>query len=494
MVCLVLGGGIDFQYDGSGTLRYCNISNATKGIHLSQYGEVSNCNIHDNTLCGIYLPMSSTYITNNQIRNNGYYGIYAQSETNSVIKGNIITGNSIAGIYYDLYSTLGVNSGSASNAIRNNGSGISFSYNSDAYFGDSGIGGSNSICGNSGYEVSATSNSYVIVQGNWWGNNPPNASEFYADGTSYIDRSSPLSSDPNPTMQKINPLAFNTPVLDAAQSSVIDWGSFFDDDITEALQLFIAGNYQDAANKFEKKFNKEKDVKKKKYVLAKISQCYSKMGKKGFIDYLNNNVRPELSKDDELYAVALELEYLSFLREGKFESAVKNLNYIRDNFSTNEEMYKHSLFNLGFVYGEYLKDINKAKEYLTELETKYPNDYLVLNGKMLILDEDPGNFSNKDQFKIANSSTSNPNQFELLNFPNPFNPTTKISFSIPQKSQIRIKVFDVLGREVANLADGVYEVGKYEVTFDASKLPSGVYFYNLTTGNNSISRKMLLVK
>jgi len=82
----------------------------------------------------------------------------------------------------------------------------------------------------------------------------------------------------------------------------------------------------------------------------------------------------------------------------------------------------------------------------------------------------------------------------LLNFPNPFNPTTKISFSIPQKSQIRIKVFDVLGREVANLADGVYEVGKYEVTFDASKLPSGVYFYNLTTGNNSISRKMLLVK
>src|SRR3989339_1578034 len=230
VVCLVLGGGIDFQYDGSGTLRYCNISNATKGIHLSQYGEVSNCNIHDNTLCGIYLPMSSTYITNNQIRNNGYYGIYAQSETNSVIKGNIITGNSIAGIYYDLYSTLGVNSGSASNAIRNNGSCISFSYNSDAYFGDSGIGGSNSICGNSGYEVSATSNSYVIVQGNWWGNNPPNASEFYADGTSYIDRSSPLSSDPNPTMQKINPLAFNTPVLDAAQSSVIDWGSFFDDD------------------------------------------------------------------------------------------------------------------------------------------------------------------------------------------------------------------------------------------------------------------------
>lgn len=57
-----------------------------------------------------------------------------------------------------------------------------------------------------------------------------------------------------------------------------------------------------------------------------------------------------------------------------------------------------------------------------------------------------------------------------------------------------LKVFDVLGREVANLADGVYEAGKYEVNFDAGNLPSGVYFYNLTTSSNSISKKMLLVK
>lgn len=88
-----------------------------------------------------------------------------------------------------------------------------------------------------------------------------------------------------------------------------------------------------------------------------------------------------------------------------------------------------------------------------------------------------------------------PTEFKLeQNFPNPFNPTTKISFSIPQRSQIKLKVFDVLGREVVNLAGGVYEVGNYEVTFDASKLSSGVYFYNLTTGINSISKKMLLVK
>ncbi|MEW5844415.1 MAG: T9SS type A sorting domain-containing protein [Bacteroidota bacterium] len=87
-----------------------------------------------------------------------------------------------------------------------------------------------------------------------------------------------------------------------------------------------------------------------------------------------------------------------------------------------------------------------------------------------------------------------PTQYELQNYPNPFNPTTKISFSLPLKSQIKLKVFDVLGREIQILADGVYEAGKHEVEFNAINLPSGVYFYNLTTGSNSITKKMLLVK
>lgn len=86
------------------------------------------------------------------------------------------------------------------------------------------------------------------------------------------------------------------------------------------------------------------------------------------------------------------------------------------------------------------------------------------------------------------------NDIFFQNYPNPFNPTTRISFTIPEKSQIKLKVFDVLGREVTNLADGVYEAGKYEVIFDASKLPSGIYFYNLTTGTNSTTKKMMLIK
>lgn len=372
--------------------------------------------------------------------------------------------------------------------------GIELYDNSESYFGYSGTGGSNSICSSTGYEVSATSSSYAYVQGNWWGSYPPNAAEFYADGTSYIDRSSPLSSDPNPTMQKSSSLAINTTDLDVTQSPKIDWDSFFDSDIKDALQLYLTENYQDALNQFEKKFNKENNVQKKKYVLSKISQCYSKMGKKDFVDYLNNNVRAKYSKDDELYAVALELEYLSFLREGKIESAINNLNHIKDNYSAYEEIYKHSLFNLSLVYGKYLGDIDKAKGYLTELEAKYPNDRLVLNGKVLILGEDAGNLQNEDKFKIATGSASNSGEYELQAYPNPFNPATKISFSIPNSGHVTLKVFDILGKEVIVLVNKVFEAGKHEVEFDASHLPSGVYISSLMTGNKTLTKKMLLLK
>jgi hypothetical protein len=80
------------------------------------------------------------------------------------------------------------------------------------------------------------------------------------------------------------------------------------------------------------------------------------------------------------------------------------------------------------------------------------------------------------------------------NYPNPFNPTTTINYSVPEKSNITLKVFDVLGREVATLVNGQVEVGNHQVTFDASKLSSGIYYYTLQSGNNISTKKMMLVK
>ena len=88
-----------------------------------------------------------------------------------------------------------------------------------------------------------------------------------------------------------------------------------------------------------------------------------------------------------------------------------------------------------------------------------------------------------------------PNKFSLLqNYPNPFNPTTKISFSITQSGLTTLQVYDVLGKEVAELVNENLSAGNYSVDFNASNLSSGIYFYRLVSGNVALIKKMILLR
>jgi hypothetical protein len=88
-----------------------------------------------------------------------------------------------------------------------------------------------------------------------------------------------------------------------------------------------------------------------------------------------------------------------------------------------------------------------------------------------------------------------PSEYSLSqNYPNPFNPTTNIEFSIPNSGMVSVKVFNVLGQEVANLVNQELKAGVHKVDFDATNLTSGIYFYTLESGNFTQSQKMLLLK
>jgi|GEM_PF-5062050 len=88
-----------------------------------------------------------------------------------------------------------------------------------------------------------------------------------------------------------------------------------------------------------------------------------------------------------------------------------------------------------------------------------------------------------------------PIQFKLYqNYPNPFNPSTTIRYSIPTTGFVTLKVFNVLGREVAELVKSEQRAGTYEVSFKAKHLPSGVYLYHLQSGNYTTEKKMILLK
>ena len=99
-------------------------------------------------------------------------------------------------------------------------------------------------------------------------------------------------------------------------------------------------------------------------------------------------------------------------------------------------------------------------------------------------------------YNLAHSvEISAPKTFSLdQNFPNPFNPTTSISFSIPSDSKVTLEVYDVLGKAVKTLVNENRAAGTYTVSFDASALSSGVYFYRLTAGENTMLKKMNLMK
>jgi len=80
------------------------------------------------------------------------------------------------------------------------------------------------------------------------------------------------------------------------------------------------------------------------------------------------------------------------------------------------------------------------------------------------------------------------------NFPNPFNPETIIRFSIPKNENVRLTVYDILGKKVVDIYNGFMPAGSYSTDFNASELPSGIYYYILKTDNITLSRKMMLVK
>ncbi|MEW6196052.1 MAG: DUF5666 domain-containing protein [Bacteroidota bacterium] len=95
----------------------------------------------------------------------------------------------------------------------------------------------------------------------------------------------------------------------------------------------------------------------------------------------------------------------------------------------------------------------------------------------------------------GNDNNKVPTEFELKqNYPNPFNPTTKISFSLPQPENVVLKVYNIVGQEVASLINEQMNAGRHEVTFNAAKLASGIYFYRLKAGNFVSVKKMMFLK
>lgn len=163
--------------------------------------------------------------------------------------------------------------------------------------------------------------------------------------------------------------------------------------------------------------------------------------------------------------------------------------------------YINPVINSGPLYynDSIPSDLNNTGTYANYVfkTHRYSATYPGLVGKDLT----PGALIELYPTGIVVENNNLPNSFELSqNYPNPFNPSTEIEYQIIKDSFVSLKVFDVLGKEIATLVNEYQSPGSYSITFDAAKvlggkaLSAGLYLYRITSGDHSITKKMLLVK
>jgi hypothetical protein len=122
--------------------------------------------------------------------------------------------------------------------------------------------------------------------------------------------------------------------------------------------------------------------------------------------------------------------------------------------------------------------------------------YMLPSGKILANDKQTGFYVVKIGTPIGIQPISEVAEtFSLRqNYPNPFNPITSIEFSIPKSTKVTLKIYDISGRLAETLIDGNIKAGSNRITYDASRLASGVYFYTLKTDKYTETKKMILIK
>lgn len=167
-----------------------------------------------------------------------------------------------------------------------------------------------------------------------------------------------------------------------------------------------------------------------------------------------------------IWETASELNNKGFYIEKSFDKKTwKNMGFVNGNGTTTEITY----------YSFIDKEIKFGVQYYRLKQIDYDGHF--------------------EYSKVININIINPKVFELYqNFPNPFNPSTKIVWQSPTSGMQTIKIYDILGRELKTVIDEYREAGIYEIEFDASFLSSGIYFYKLTVGGNIQTKKMILLR
>jgi hypothetical protein len=501
--------GIQFNSGSSGNVQYCNINNAYIGIFCNG----SSPTIQHNTLnnissIGIYLYNTSPSLFYNTIQGSsssyGSIGIKCEEYSSPYLAHNTIryftTGINTYRYSSPIFSESSYYEGH--NKIVRTNTAIYGWYYSSPWVGQDGYPwGYNYIDSASTYFVEAAWYCNIKAENNWWGTSSPSSSKFNAVSSSSIDYYPYLTSVPSFSIRGTDTFAstsvpiylkkasgFNSAGLEYNSSSSL----FEDEALKAAMQYEFEKDYVSAFDIYEKVFKKEPSTTKGRYALVRLGDCFFKLDRKGIAEYISGISESYKSRTkDEITVLTLDLINRELLKNKEYEKAADNMKKIKNDYAINSEIEKSTLYGLYSLYINCIKDTVTAKYYYAELKQKYAEDRLV-NDCAVLLGNSIGKLEEKDNRN--NNELITDTELQITNFPNPFNPTTTISYTLPQAGAVQIKIYDILGREVAKLVDEQKSAGKYTVQWNGSNYASGVYFYSVTFNNQSLYKKMLLIK
>jgi M6 family metalloprotease-like protein len=473
---------------------------------------IDHCTITNNVNYGtngiLLLNAGSPNVSYNTISNNGSYGIRYQNTSGDVWK-NTIQNNAYGGVNLSNSSPNFGHSGfyayNGNNTITDGSYGVYATYYSYPFVGSqyNSYYGYNSISNNSIARISATSYSEVLAEQNWWGSFPPSSSWFQQDGTSLIEYNPALESAPgkekelivSPKNEKqIEPLENVATGTNSILSETISMASnSIIREFWDARDAMLRGEPERAVEILTTVIQNSKNTVIVERGIAEyitLTQSYPDNKKiQAAFSLLKNKIsQSNIAKIylARLYSVSGDLSQASLLYQ-----TAKGNDYTKTEFklaSLNE-------FYDNLLYGS----VNTAKQNLAEIQKHFKDDAEVKEAAWLfdLVKDKPieirnNNNNNGDNIQIASNNAVIESRFE--NYPNPFNPTTTIAFSLPEAGNVHLAVYDYLGREVKVLIDGYRQSGKHEVQFNATRLASGVYYYSIQSGNLHAVRKMLLLK
>jgi len=452
---------------------------------------------------GISLTNSSSISISGMRMSNGpsINGGSSNTFINSTVTGSTVTSNynaSETSIYYitaeNIEASFGVNSYNGSGTMIysdiQNGDCAVYLTNSA----DWDIRTGNEFCGN-GYDVYAVSPAYAYVTDNTsYSSSSPVYGNVDLEQTPIpvCSMSKAIAVKENETESQFSPLLKE---LDKKYINLLR-------EINKGREneKFDLRNYKNETEELIKEYKKflsnDNTTETIDAAISKIGYLYKgQENNKGFYDFIESTIASGNLKT--MYPYLKRHLIWKAVDENDYESSLKIANEVLSVSDISENLKAEMLYEKGLVYKYYLSDITKAEAAFNEIINKYPENDMIHFANMELGKSGGTSKDRKSVEQETNSSASL--AFESSSYPNPFNPTTTISYTLPSDGRVTIKVFDMLGREVKTLVNDYKNAGGYSTIWDSkdsfgNEVSSGIYFYNIKFMDNSITKKMVLVR